>query len=690
MASSLGKESMDRNTLIQQNAQVSESLDQLIKQMSVYFGLPSFECVEDLSFFMSTYDQLCINNMSHLDLANIDKSKLLQSLQQVYYSYNNQNECINFFDPITTKWDSSSPPLPIQQTLQGYWFDETSRKTESKPLFKHTITQVNTILTNLEPSVETKNRLFDVFSKAVHESPEIWPFFTEAFYTYIEDLINDKTRYNHLSEQAKQYMKDEWFHKSQDTSLKRPAEPEDELPNKVRCRALTQHKLRCSHLTKSPLQLCPSHINSTSLNWNVSPESQPLEDITTEKKVLLKKNKQGIIIWPNTNYVVKSKEELFVCRKLNADWTKFKLLEAKDILYCKEHGIPCQPDTDLDICRDIKEWFKRNILPTFDPCPDQDCTLEELQELDVDLYKTIVERSQELDNQRSFAYKEESYHTHWKPTAVAIKITQFLKMAPVSQVDKNMFMDSDLYKRFDVVMPKNEQHHIRIGMVRCRNLLLPLYLLEVCQHLKYVVHVDNYETDSYRHFDVSIHNRSDKQDPLVKEAYKRQKHEHTEFVKSMQRFYQAFCTNLTSTEFQLVEKPSMTKTDHMSLLCEISEEPQTACKSVFIEYNQKDPKKSALYQLLILDCLRYERKLCKAERNVQSYKQCVNEILKELKDYWDIFLQLNGMMWFINYHHQKVFKPVMEMFLSSLQETQSMEVRLEHIDLVLTKIALSS
>ena len=127
--------------------------------------------------------------------------------------------------------------------------------------------------------------------------------------------------------------------------------------SKTQCKALkSNNKSRCTIMTLNDNGLCHLHLNKDPQDWDddVQPSTTSSTTLSTafdgesslppqpkipSNKLLLRKSKNGLIYWPNTNLVVKSFKEPFVFAKEHRE-DELQPLDENDISYCDTHRIP--------------------------------------------------------------------------------------------------------------------------------------------------------------------------------------------------------------------------------------------------------------------------------------------------------------------------------------------------------------
>ena len=128
--------------------------------------------------------------------------------------------------------------------------------------------------------------------------------------------------------------------------------------SKTQCKALkSDNKTRCTNMTLNDNGLCHVHVNKEAQDWD--DEATPTQTATTQcddeptlpiqpklpaNKLLLRKSKNGLIYWPNTNLVVKSFKEPYVfakdCIGIKNELDPLHPLDENDISYCESYKIP--------------------------------------------------------------------------------------------------------------------------------------------------------------------------------------------------------------------------------------------------------------------------------------------------------------------------------------------------------------
>jgi hypothetical protein len=129
---------------------------------------------------------------------------------------------------------------------------------------------------------------------------------------------------------------------------------------KQQCRAAkgkvtANHKERCELFTVNENGLCFRHKNRQALEWNNVVDESLINSSTTSASntssslnllynrssttVILKKEKNGVVYWPGTKFVVKSFAEPYVvCKETYRD--EYEKLDDQDVTYCIANKIP--------------------------------------------------------------------------------------------------------------------------------------------------------------------------------------------------------------------------------------------------------------------------------------------------------------------------------------------------------------
>ena len=132
---------------------------------------------------------------------------------------------------------------------------------------------------------------------------------------------------------------------------------------KVQCKAAKNNKKRCDNSTSNSNELCNIHQNRDALDWDdeedqrdksgsVKGKKKAVEEVLKEEMIdeehfndeqiqmpRLKRESNGLIYWPDTIYVVKSFEEVFVIGREDRNG-KLQPLEQDDVEYLEQSKIP--------------------------------------------------------------------------------------------------------------------------------------------------------------------------------------------------------------------------------------------------------------------------------------------------------------------------------------------------------------
>lgn len=118
---------------------------------------------------------------------------------------------------------------------------------------------------------------------------------------------------------------------------------DNKLDSKVQCTAINKsNRKQCTNFTNNPNHLCHKH--------NQQPVEPPAPSYTDPYKLkpdmlLLRKRGDGLVLWPGTDYVVRSLKETYVVRKM-VDKNVVEL-QQQDIDYLVQQGIPYKLGVDL-------------------------------------------------------------------------------------------------------------------------------------------------------------------------------------------------------------------------------------------------------------------------------------------------------------------------------------------------------
>ena len=200
----------------------------------------------------------------------------------------------------------------------------------------HCATSYKTHQYNAEMFEEVRGMILEEVQELLLSAGD-FPFETcSPLNQHLNQSLNDTNDYN--NQEVEMSLK-----RARETQVVPPSED-----NPQRCRAAKSNGQQCTKQTTQPNFLCSIHQLKPALNWggdeeNKEEQSEVVNNYTPLKlephQVLLKKNKNGTIYWPNTTYIVQSFKEPYVIG-VETPEHRFKELTDCDIIYCKRNNIP--------------------------------------------------------------------------------------------------------------------------------------------------------------------------------------------------------------------------------------------------------------------------------------------------------------------------------------------------------------